>query len=80
MEAVSEPTYKLCPRCGEPIETEIFDAHVPGCDGSIPARRGESCFGLFTDPLTFEEESVYDRAERLADRHLRYDGSERGRR
>lgn len=55
-------TYKLCPHCGEPIEPEVYDAHVADCDGSIPVH-----------------ESIAERGERLADRHLRYDGSERGR-
>lgn len=77
-----EPTYKLCPRCGEPIETETLDAHFLACDGSIPAR-GEPIGNVreYLDrELPDHHESVYDRAEALADRHLRYDGSERGRR
>ena len=75
-----EPTYKFCPTCGEPVEADRFDLHVISCNGSIPVTA--SPLGPPTAHPRFwrGSESIADRAERLADRDLYPDGTERGRR
>jgi hypothetical protein len=64
----AELIYKPCPYCGE--LSQVFDAQALG----EPIRNVKEYLDRELP------ESVADRAERLADRHLRDDGTERGRR